>query len=83
MVKPNSPPRHANRNPIGAAIAIQIKPSMAKQISPRVNIPREVQLILIASVFVRFLLCPNNTVDDKPIKSGVRMNKAIPYCPIL
>jgi hypothetical protein len=45
-----------NKIPIGAAIAIQIKPSIAKAIKAKVQIARVVKPTQIASLFVILFL---------------------------
>ncbi|WP_237586973.1 hypothetical protein [Pontibacter russatus] len=79
---PKKLPIHVSSTAIGAAIAMQIRPSIAKAISPKLKIIRVRKAMFRDSLYVTVLLYPNNIVEAKPMSNGVKMKRAIPYSPI-
>ncbi|WP_255474268.1 hypothetical protein, partial [Pontibacter qinzhouensis] len=79
---PKKLPNHVSSTAIGAAIAIQIRPSIAKTISPRLKTIRVRKAIFLDSLYVIVLLYPNSIVEANPMSNGVKMKRAIPYSPI-
>ncbi|MNQ98909.1 hypothetical protein D3C85_1146260 [compost metagenome] len=71
-------PIQLNKIAIGAAMAIHINPSIAKNNSPNVKMLKLIKAIFHASILLSFFLEPYKITGKAPIKNGVSINKAMP-----